>query len=154
MTAPLDRTAIARLIPHSGAMCLLDEILAWDAATISCRTASHREPGNPLARGGQIAAICGIEYAAQAMAVHGRLGDMTGGRPVAGYLASVREVRCEVERLDRLSGDLDITAERLLGDAARVIYRFALVCGTTPVMSGRAAVVLDAGMRSPAGTSP
>jgi predicted hotdog family 3-hydroxylacyl-ACP dehydratase len=154
MTAALDRTAIARLIPHSGAMCLLDEVLAWDAATISCRTASHRESGNPLARGGQLAAICGIEYAAQAMAVHGRLVDPTGGRPVAGYLASVREVRCEVERLDRLSGDLLITAEQLLGDAARVIYRFALVCGTAPVVSGRAAVVLQAGAPSLTGTSP
>lgn len=154
MTASLDRTAIAGLIPHSGAMCLLDEVLAWDMATICCRTASHRESGNPLARGGWLAAICGIEYAAQAMAVHGRLADTIGGRPAAGFLASVREVRCEVERLDRLPGDLVITAERLLGDSARVIYRFALICGTAPVMSGRAAVVLQAEMTSPAEASP
>lgn len=154
MTAILDRNAIAGLIPHSGAMCLLDEVLAWDAATISCRATSHREPGNPLARDGQLAAICGIEYAAQAMAVHGRLAGVIGGRPAVGFLASVREVRCEVERLDRLPGDLVITAERLLGDAARVIYRFAVVCGKTPVMSGRAAVVLQAETSSSAEASP
>src|SRR5258708_3794232 len=104
MTALPGRTAIAGLIPHSGAMCLLDEVLAWDAATIKCRTASHRQLGNPLSRGGSLAAICGIEYAAQAMAVHGRLADATGDRPVSGFLASVREVHCNVGRLDRLPG--------------------------------------------------
>jgi predicted hotdog family 3-hydroxylacyl-ACP dehydratase len=154
MTVPLDRTAIARLIPHSGAMCLLDEVIAWDAATISCRTGSHRTLDNPLARDGALAAICGVEYAAQAMAVHGRLANVIGARPAAGFLASVREVHCQVDRLDRLPGDLVITAERLLGDTARVIYRFALSYGTAPVMSGRAAVVLQAEMPSPAETSP
>ena len=154
MTVPLDRAAIARLIPHSGAMCLLDEVIAWDAATIICRTASHRELDNPLSRDGALAAICGIEYAAQAMAVHSRLANAIGERPAAGFLASVREVRCEVDRLDRLPGYLVITAERLLGDTARAIYRFVLSCGTAPVMSGRAAVVLQAEMPSSAETSP
>jgi predicted hotdog family 3-hydroxylacyl-ACP dehydratase len=154
MIISLDRTAIAGLIPHAGAMCLLDEVIAWDATTIKCRTASHRESDNPLARGGGLATICGIEYAAQAMAVHGRLANTIGLRPAAGFLASVREVRCEVERLDLLRGDLVITAERLLGDTARVIYRFALVCGETPVISGRAAVVLKAEVPAPAGGSP
>ena len=34
MIVSLDRTVIAGLIPHAGAMCLLDEVLAWDATTI------------------------------------------------------------------------------------------------------------------------
>jgi predicted hotdog family 3-hydroxylacyl-ACP dehydratase len=146
MSARLDRAAIAGLIPHSGAMCLLDEVTAWDATTISCRATSHRLPDHPLSRDGALAAICGIEYAAQAMAAHGRLADAIGARPRAGYLASVRELRCDVDRLDQLSGDLVISAERLLGDAERVIYRFALTCDALKVMSGRAAVVLQAEM--------
>ncbi len=154
MTVPLDRTVIAELIPHSGEMCLLDEVLAWDAATIKCRTASHLQHGNPLSRGGSLAAICGIEYAAQAMAVHGRLANPIGDRPATGVLASVRGVHCKVGRLDRLPGDLVVTAERLLGDRVRVIYSFALICGTASVMSGRAAVVLQAQMPSPVETLP
>jgi predicted hotdog family 3-hydroxylacyl-ACP dehydratase len=139
-----DRSAIATLIPHAGAMCLLDGVLAWDQRSITCRAASHRAPGNPMAADGRLDAVCGVEYAAQAMAVHGGLiGD--GRRPAAGYLASLRDVTCCVDRLDLLEGDLLVTAELLIADAGRVIYRFALTSGSRTIMSGRAAVVIDAG---------
>jgi predicted hotdog family 3-hydroxylacyl-ACP dehydratase len=140
----LDRSAIAALIPHEGAMSLLHGVLAWDRAHITCVASSHRAAGNPLAVGGRLDAVCGVEYAAQAMAVHGGLvGD--GRRPAAGYLASLRDVVCSVDRLDALEGDLLVAAELLIADGGRVIYRFAITCDSLPVMSGRAAVVIDAG---------
>jgi predicted hotdog family 3-hydroxylacyl-ACP dehydratase len=140
----MDKAAIAVLIPHAGAMCLLDAVLAWDSAGITCLTDSHRAVGNPLAVDGCLDAVCGIEYASQAMALHGSL--VAGGRrPAAGYLASVREMVCSVERLDLLQGDLRVRAELLIAQAARVIYRFELTCDAGPVLSGRAAVVIDAG---------
>ena len=40
---------------------------------------------------------------------------------------------------------IPMAAELLMADATRVIYRFDLTCDTNPVLSGRAAVVLDAG---------
>jgi predicted hotdog family 3-hydroxylacyl-ACP dehydratase len=145
VTLVMDRAAIAALIPHAGAMCLLDGVLAWDRTSIICFASSHRAAGNPMAVAGRLDAVCGVEYAAQAMAVHGGLvGD--GRRPAAGYLASLRDVTCSVDRLDLLEGDLLVTAELLIADAGRVIYRFSLNSGTGPVMSGRAAVVIDAGM--------
>src|SRR2546430_8967757 len=70
---PLDRQWIEQHIPHKGRMCLLDEVLSWDAARIRCRSATHRSPDNPLRLHGRLGAACGIEYAAQAMAVHGAL---------------------------------------------------------------------------------
>jgi predicted hotdog family 3-hydroxylacyl-ACP dehydratase len=140
----MDRAGLAALIPHAGAMCLLDGVLAWDRTRIVCVASSHLSADNPLAADGRLEAVCGVEYAAQAMAVHGGL--VGGGRrPAAGYLASVRAVTCSVERLDRLEGALLVTAELLIGDAGRVIYRFELTCNDKPVMSGRAAVVMDAG---------
>ena len=39
---------ISRLIPHRGAMCLLDRVENWDKDHIVCRTTSHRRPDNPL----------------------------------------------------------------------------------------------------------
>ena len=69
----LGPSEIRRLIPHDGAMCLLDHVLAWDADTITCRTRSHRAADHPLAHAGRIGALCGIEYGLQAMAVHGAL---------------------------------------------------------------------------------
>ncbi|MGA3400949.1 MAG: phosphotransferase [Acetobacteraceae bacterium] len=147
MTLLMGRAEIAALIPHEGAMCLLDGVLAWDRTSIACIASSHRAIDNPLAAEGRLDAVCGVEYAAQAMAVHGGL--VGGGhRPAAGYLASLRDVVCTVDRLDLLPGDLLVTAELLIADAARVIYRFTLTSDARPVMSGRAAVVIDAGPRN------
>lgn len=141
---PMTRDDIAALIPHSGSMCLLDAVLSWDEGAILCRTASHRLPDNPLRSGGRLAGVCGVEYAAQAMALHGGL---TGGgsRPSAGYLASVRDLACHVGRLDDIADDLTIGAERLLGEGNRVIYAFTVRAGGLDLLTGRAAVVIDAG---------
>ena len=143
MNKVLNKQQIADLIPHAGAMCLLDAVVSWDAKTIVCVASSHRAKDNPLAVDCRLDAICGVEYASQAMAVHGALiGD--GRRPAAGYLASLRDVTCSVERLDLLQGDLQVAAEQMIADGARVIYSFALTCDAAPVLSGRAAVVIEA----------
>jgi predicted hotdog family 3-hydroxylacyl-ACP dehydratase len=144
MTPRLDKAGIAALIPHEGSMCLLDAVLAWDTTTITCVASSHRSADNPLAVDDRLDAVCGVEYASQAMAAHGGLtGNMR--RPRAGYLASLRDVICCVERLDLLGGELQVTAELLIADGPRVIYRFELTCDAKPVLSGRAAVVIDTG---------
>jgi predicted hotdog family 3-hydroxylacyl-ACP dehydratase len=135
---------IAALIPHAGTMCLLDAVIRWDESSIACRSARHRDPGNPMRRDGRLAAVCGVEFAAQAMALHGALSGNVSGRPRAGLLASIRDLVCRQTRLDLLAGDLVIEAERLMGDDARVIYRFSLRSADGDVLSGRAAVVLAA----------
>lgn len=137
------RAEIAALVPHAGRMCLLDEVVSWDAARIRCRTASHRDPDNPMRIGAALPALCGIEYAAQAMAVHGRLA-MQDKTPRAGYLASVREVVCHVERLDDIAADLVIDAELLAADGMNVLYRFSVCAPKGVLLEGRAAVVLAA----------
>jgi predicted hotdog family 3-hydroxylacyl-ACP dehydratase len=139
----MTRAEIAGLIPHAGAMCLLDGVVQWDASSILCMSRSHRNADNPLRTDGRLPAVCGVEYAAQAMAVHGGLTGKVSGKPRAGYLASLRDVVCRRSRLDDLAGDLIVEAEQLTGDGERVIYRFALRVGEVEVLSGRAAVVLD-----------
>lgn len=137
---PLDRAAIAALIPHGGAMCLLDEVVACDDNSITCRASSHRDAANPLRDGGELAALCGIEYGAQAMALHGALMGGKGGVP--GMLAAVREVAMSVERLDDLAEDLVVNATRLVGENSRLLYEFAISAGRREIMRGRAAVIL------------
>jgi len=137
------RERIAGLIPHSGAMCLLDGVIQWDADRILCTSRSHRAADNPLRADGRLPAVCGVEYAAQAMAVHGGLAGNVGGRPRAGYLASLRDVECRRDRLDDLEGDLVVEAEQVAGDGAHVIYRFRLWVGEVEVLSGQALVVLE-----------
>lgn len=140
----LGKADIAGMIPHAGAMCLLDEVAAWNETTIRCIAGGHREPANPLRAGAELPALCGIEYAAQAMAVHGRLSSAVTEKPRAGYLASVSDVVCAVRRLDDLDGDLVIEAEKLAGDDARVQYRFTITSNHAQILTGKAAVVLAA----------
>lgn len=145
----LSRAEIAGMIPHAGAMCLLDGVVSWDENRIRCVSRSHLDTGNPLRAGGRLPAVCGIEYAAQAMAVHGGLAGGARARPRAGYLASVRNMVCRRERLDDLEADLVVEAERVMGDEDRVIYEFRLWVGDAEVLSGRAAVVLDVDSMKP-----
>jgi predicted hotdog family 3-hydroxylacyl-ACP dehydratase len=145
-TPRLDRAWIAERIPHSGAMCLLDAVETWSDEAIRCVATSHLDPDNPLRSNGRLAAVCGIEYAAQAMAVHGAVLATQTQRPRAGFLASLRNVDMQVERLDTLDGPLIVEAERISGDANNVLYGFTLRCGDRLVMTGRAAVILDASL--------
>lgn len=133
-------------------MCLLDEVTSWDAAHIRCRTESHRAADHPLRAHGRLGIACGVEYAAQAMAVHGALAsgvlDARSGagiRPATGFLASVRGVQFFVLRLDDVLGDLICDAVRVAGDAAGALYEFELRSAAAPLLRGRATVVLDAG---------
>ena len=48
------------------------------------------------------------------------------------------------EWLDLLADDLEVTATRLAGDQASAVYEFSLRSGQGPILTGRAAVVLDA----------
>ncbi|GAB5605306.1 hydroxymyristoyl-ACP dehydratase [Sideroxyarcus sp. TK5] len=139
-----DKAAIARVIPHAGDMCLLDGVMECDAQHIRCISGSHRDVNNPMRSGNELLALCGIEYAAQAMAVHGAWDAKYDSKPRAGYLAALRDVACARMRLDDLADDLTIEAEKIMGDDARVIYQFNIHAGASKIMSGRATVVLDA----------
>jgi predicted hotdog family 3-hydroxylacyl-ACP dehydratase len=138
----LNRAWIESHIPHQGGMCLLEEVIEYDAGQVRCRTGTHRAPDNPLRRHGQLGIACGIEYAAQAMAIHGAL--VHAERPEAGFLASVREVRLTASRLDDIEADLYCHAAHVAGDALSAMYRFTVSAGDKILLDGRASVVLDA----------
>jgi predicted hotdog family 3-hydroxylacyl-ACP dehydratase len=142
----LDQAGIADLVPHAGSMCLLQALLAWDEASIRCSAISHRSPDNPLRCARGLLATAAIEYAGQAMALHGALlARASGGAMRPGMLASARSVEFSRWRLDDLPGELLVSAERLAGDERQILYRFDLVHAGESVARGRAAVVLDLG---------
>jgi predicted hotdog family 3-hydroxylacyl-ACP dehydratase len=134
--------AVAGLIPHAGRMCLLDTAIEWSDDAVVCVATSHRDPSNPLRRDDLLPASSAIEYAAQAAAVHGAL-LAPAGPPRAGMLASARDVRFAVERLDTVAGDLTVRATTLTREPDRVLYEFAIDCAGAPVAAGRLAVVLQ-----------
>lgn len=141
----LDHAAIAARIPHSGSMCLLQRLESNSDKQIRCSAGSHRDPANPLRMDGILPAACAIEYAAQAMALHGALAAAPGTAPTPGFLASVRSVRLRVARLDDVAGDIQVSAERLAGDTRQALYNFALHSQAGALLAeGRATVILDA----------
>lgn len=147
----LDHDWIAQHIPHQGGMCLLDSVVVWDSQLIQCRAGSHRSLDNPLRSRGQLGAACGIEYAAQAMAVHGALLAPAGSsRPRTGFLVSVRGASLHVPRLDDIGADLDIDALCLSSSGDNILYQFSLHAGGRLLLDGRAAVVVNADSITPA----
>lgn len=148
MSQTLDRAGIAALIPHSGSMCLLARLQSWDAQRIACMATNHRDADHPLRTASGLMSPCAIEYAAQAMALHGALiGQDAGTIASPGFLASARGVQLHVLRLDDLPpaelDELHIEATRQSGDARQILYSFQVRHAGRMLAEGRAAVVLN-----------
>lgn len=131
------------LIPHAGAMCLLDEVVSWDESGLHACSSSHLRADNPLRARGMLHAVNLCEYAAQAMAVHGALRERdAGGLARPGFLVALREVELEVERIDGLPGELQVHVECLIAMADSLQYAFRVEHDGDVLASGRAAVML------------
>jgi len=146
--AQIGRDWIARHIPHHGAMCLIDSVTAWDSDTIQCATQTHTHADNPLRADGRLGALCGVEYAAQAMAIHCAIllarQSAIGGTAAAGYIAALRDVECRVDRLDTYLQPLQIVASRQAGFAGGAMYDFVIGHASLTLQTGRVTLKLAA----------
>ena len=149
-------------------MCLLDEVTDWDATTIRCVAGSHRSLRHPLRTSHGLSSAIGVEYAAQAMAVHAALthGESVrphdphgtapdpghGTNPAApashGVIASIRDTTLHVGFIDVFPEDLVITASIQSGDSGGAIYAYTIDAGPQRLIDGRAAVMFVAGQAS------
>lgn len=133
---------IATLLPHAGAMCLLQRIIRWDEFSIECGSFSHSKVDNPLRENGRLPVYAGIEYAAQAMAIHGTLSEGREGRPRAGVLAVVSKLLWHCSRLDDLDDELTVSAQKLADNATGFCYGFTLRHSSVLLLEGQAVVAL------------
>jgi predicted hotdog family 3-hydroxylacyl-ACP dehydratase len=140
----LGKEEIGRLLPHGPSMCLLESVEGWDALTISCRTATHRDPQNPLRFKGRLTASAGLEYAAQAMGAH--VGLLKGGQPEhqIGLVGGVRDVVFTIDRLDDKNGWLIVNAKRLVEGEQGYMYHFTVSHRTSTLIEGRASIFVKA----------
>ncbi len=139
----LAREQIMAMIPHDGAMCLLDEVLEWDASAL--HGLSHRfcNADNPMRRpDGVLGAACLVELAAQAMAVHASLVAGPNHAPTPGYLVALREVRLARATLDAAMAPLGINATRLMMSGQGASYSFVVSSHHAEIVRGRAVLLL------------
>ena len=139
---PATRAEIAALIPHQGAMCLLDCVKEWSEDAIVCGTRTHAMADNPLLRNGLLSAVHLCEYGAQAAAVHGGLSTRNRDAPVrTGVLVALRDVVLTVATVDQ-QGSLEVRARRVYGGAAGWQYEFSVSRDNQLLATGRATIML------------
>jgi predicted hotdog family 3-hydroxylacyl-ACP dehydratase len=146
----LEKSEIEMLLPHQGGMFLLERVIRFDRGEIECIASSHRDPTNPLRHTNCLPAHAAIEYAAQAAGVHGGLLNRQL-RPDAlapmGYLAVASNLHWQVERLDDLSGDLEIHARRTAMTQGGVAYYVQIAHHGRSIMSGDLIIALETDSR-------
>ena len=133
--------SIHKLIRHSGKMCLLNCILAYDNEHIICSSTSHEDKDNPLRTSDGLSAIHGIEYGAQAIALHGRLMNSLGR---VGYLVAVRDFETDVEWLHDMFGPIRVTATVAMQNESGATYCFSIEVGDRMLVSGRLTIAFVA----------
>lgn len=150
MKTLLNAAEIAARVPHHDTMCLLHALHESSDTQVLCSTTSHRDSNNPLRSASGLLACNAIEYAAQAMALHGAMtAPADGGPPRGGRLASVRGVKLHTHRLDTIEGRLFVHVECLAGDTGQAMYQFTLRDEHQRVLAaGRTTVLLNAFQRS------
>ena len=138
----IEHQELCELIPHAGSMCLLDRVISWNEDEISCRATSHRDPENPLRCADGLSSLQGIEYGAQAMAVHGGLLMRQQGETMSeGYLAAVKNVDLHVDWLHDIEVPLLIHAKRLLAQGGQFMYEFSMLAEDRKLIEARAIVM-------------
>ena len=140
----IDKKWIEAHIPHQGSMCLLEGVTHWSEQSITCSSTTHQLASNPLRVSSRLNAACGIEYAAQAMAIHGALlAPARESRPRAGFLVSVRGAKIYRQHLHDLKQALTIIVECINKSEDNLLYAFTVLAENTLLLEGRAAVLTN-----------
>ncbi len=144
----MKKSQICQLLPHSGTMCLIDEIVSWDKEMLVAKTMSHTELKNPLTNEDSLNSIHGVEYAAQAMALHSALikSEKMEQTKTRGYLASVKNINILQEYLFEKQGDditpLLIKVFVLMAGSQGFSYQFEILKGDQVYISGKITIFL------------
>lgn len=136
----ISKKDLYQLLPHGGAMCLLDSVLYWDTKTIVCTASSHREDSNPLKRPEGVEAICGLEYAAQAMGAHIGLTTSSNRGRAIGYVGAIKTLRVYVPYLDVFKDNLEIYSEKKFAQETGFIYTFIIRAQGKDLLGGQASI--------------
>ncbi|MDO3387816.1 hypothetical protein QWI17_18375 [Gilvimarinus sp. SDUM040013] len=139
-------TRIEQLLPHAPPMVLIDSIIEHSDAHIVCQTNSHLDGDNPLRSDGVMSVFVGIEYAAQAMAIHTRLCSQgaSPNTPRKGVIAVASKLTAHTQQLDDFPQPLQVRTDIIAQTADSSLCSFAISAGAQTVLEGQlTALVMD-----------
>ncbi|MBU3068485.1 hypothetical protein KOI40_01575 [Aestuariicella sp. G3-2] len=119
-------TDLYQHLPHSGRMCLLQQVLTCDTQGITCL--ANPDHLQPLNRGGQLPSWAALEYAAQALAFHGLLSlrERSQQSPKAfgkAMIIGVREMVCYRPQINELQPcQIEVTLQAQQPQAASCTF--------------------------------
>lgn len=88
--------------------------------------------------------IAGLEYAAQAMAVHvGLTTNISKHNASVGYLGAVRDLQVHSQTFQQFTEDLTIEASLLLEQQMSFIYAFSMKAQQSILLQGRASIFIQ-----------
>lgn len=121
---------VAELVPHSGAMLLLDALVEADERHVVC--AVRIRPDSTFCEGGRVPAIVAIEYMAQAIGAWAGLKARARREPPRiGYLLGTRELLLHVDGF--VPGDeLRVTALHEWGEEQLGVFQCSVTRNGQP----------------------
>lgn len=124
-------------LPHSGNMCLIDEVLSINELSIAARTLSHQNKYHPLKFADRLPAVSGIEYAAQTIALHLAL-NQADQPDKQGFLAAVQSCVIHKDYLDSSTHPIHIECQQIYLDSqSGALYEFTLTATEEIILNGR-----------------
>lgn len=132
----MNHAQIVALIPHGESMCLLDEVVSWDANQLHARSNHFATSTNPLFEDEQLDSILLIEYAAQAAAIHAALLQSGLGDKRPAYIGAVKNIEL-LAAISNNHSPLDMQVECLLSSSSGAIYQAAVSQSNKTLLRGR-----------------
>ncbi len=138
-----DRATIASLIPHQGNMCLIDEVLRWDAQCIHAKSTTLHQRFNPLLHNGELHCVVLVEYAAQVAAVHAALAGTGMNRERAAVVGAVKQLQLHTPLVSPVLTEITLEAHCILNNSDGAIYQLAALGEGEVLMQARVVLVLQ-----------
>ncbi|MCK5122023.1 MAG: hotdog family protein [Methylococcales bacterium] len=111
---------VADILPHDGAMVLLDNVLEYDQQSLVAAVTVRND--GMFGDGKTIPAWIGIEYMAQTVAAHGGMMCHLAGKPInLGFLLGTRRYTCNISEFT-VGMHLTVKVERLIEDQGLGVF--------------------------------
>jgi predicted hotdog family 3-hydroxylacyl-ACP dehydratase len=121
---------IEALVPHAGAMVLLESMLSWSPGRARCRLVIRE--GAPFVRDGRVESVVAIEYMAQAVAACLGYEALVGGGGVrVGMIIACKRFEAYADRL-HVGDELIVDVAALQGNDTLSHFECKLIRGSEP----------------------